>query len=212
MYLLLFFVSLCKADFLVYYNTNIFVNNTNNCSGEFIIMYDINNKTFTSDTMIITFNDTGANISVINETDRYTFIFGINEHISNYIYDMISMLLIYKNDVLVGKSIVSENNTIIILTATDQILYYINQINDESNCRPSNVYSYFNTVTHNNTIIPENIIAAGIGSILPDVWISKHNIGYIVLFVIVCFYSILLGVLLFGGCDRIRRNYCFIKN
>lgn len=122
--------------------------------------------------------------------DNYSFVFLDNGDGELYKYAMFKSLTIYKNDVIVGSTIV-ENNNITILSPN--ISYIINQNTSTNVCPLPTVMSYYCQIIDNLTI-PEKVMTAGIAVTLTSNYplkTSKHFpfaivISEIVVIIIVC--------------------------
>jgi len=188
-------------------NNNIVnVYNTNNCSLEFTINYNEDSNSYISNIMSIN-NDghTTATIKLNNDNYIYRFMYNKYDSGDEYIYYTFTYLNIYKNESLVGITIVSNNN-ITVMTANNDVLYYISQNYPDSKCKLPNSFSYYG-ITINNTIIPENIMATGIGIILPIVH-SDYNLNKILMGILYFVISLAGLALVCGGMLCIYDSCC----
>jgi hypothetical protein len=230
--------SLCSADLIVSYDEDSKITvgndnaNTDTCLIDYTINYNRNDATYSSDYVSInvvkSINDSlRADIFQTGSTDNYSFAFlepnGLpvvnNGDDKVYIYALFKYLMIYKNNVVIATTNVTDNNITILSTnlstidskgsyAFDQnILYIINQnISTNTNCPLPTIMSYYCQIIDNLTI-PENVMAAGIAVTLTTntpLKLSKPFpvgivISEIIVFVVVC---VLVTMLMKARKDR----------
>jgi hypothetical protein len=166
----------CVANFIISYDlsSSISVINYENCSTDFKISFNEYDATYSSNLMTIVVshvvnNALKAIIKLNNDTDLYTFMFLDNGNDELNIYRMFTFLTIYKNDVQIGTTIVSDNNINIL---TPNISYSINQ-NEYANCPLPTIWSYY-CLIFDVSVIPQNVMTAGIAVTLPWNYPKNH--------------------------------------
>lgn len=162
-------LQICTANFIISYDLDetIQISSFTNCSNEFAIHYNKYQATYSTDLMSINVNHIENNglkaiINLNNSIDRYTFEFLDNGDNEMYIYNMFKYLTIYKNEIQIGTTYVINNNISIL---SPNISYIINQ-NTAAHCPLPHTFSYYCLVL-DDTVIPQNIMMAGIAVSLP---------------------------------------------
>lgn len=203
LFILLVLSQSCVANFIISYDLSSSINviNYENCSTDFKINFNEDDATYSSDLMTIVVshieNDAlKASVKLNNDSDEYTFVFLDNGDDEFNIYRMFTYLTIYKNNVQIGTTYVSDDNINIL---TPNISYSINQ-NEYAHCPLLTLWSYY-CLVFDVSVIPQNVMIAGIAVTLP--WnYPKDHVSYLVYTLP---FIILIGIV---GIALI----CYIKN
>jgi predicted small integral membrane protein len=204
MLLFLLLLQTSIADFIISYDLDetIQISYYTNCSSDFKINYDTSTATYSSNLMTInvehmTNGGLKALIKLNNSPDNYTFIFLTDRRSDIYIYNMFKYLTIYKNEIKIGHTYVFNDNISIL---TPNIDYIINQ-DTYAPCPLTHLEAYYCLVL-NDTVIPQNVVIAGIAVTLT----ANHPIHHYELIIAIPIIILFVLIAILWFC------ICYIKN
>jgi hypothetical protein len=208
--ILLFFLQLCIANFIVSYDSSSIINiiNYDSCFVDHTIYFNKKDATYSSDLMIINVshlatenNALKATIKLNNDTDEYTFIFFDNGDYDLHIYKMFKYLTIYKNNILIGTTYVADSNITIL---TPNASYFINQ-DTYSHCPLYNIYSYY-CIEIDSSIIPEKVMYGGLAVSLPWNYPQNSSFDIVILVLPMTVIGLIIVFIISVCCCKKKQN------